>query len=114
MGKNRETNDTSKTQIGNHSRIPSIGILFAFIIYLIHEEREKKSSMECKEMHWLEEQQLTDRTFIKMLNLATTGELIAGRTEEDYTAYQNKCMEVISLLQKVKDESRRYGATSLY
>lgn len=59
---------------------------FACIIYLIHEEREKKSSMECQEMHWLEEQRLTNQTFIKMLNLATTGELIAGWTEEDYTA----------------------------
>uniref|UniRef100_UPI00359C9D07 ATP-binding response regulator n=1 Tax=Bacteroides ovatus TaxID=28116 RepID=UPI00359C9D07 len=75
---------------------------FAFIIYLIHEEREKKSSMECQKMHWLEEQRLTNQTFIKMLNLATTGELIAGWTEEDYTAYQNKCMEAISLLQKLK------------
>ncbi len=76
---------------------------FAFIIYLIHEEREKRKVVwNVREMHWLEEQQLTDRTFIKMLNLATTGELIAGRTEEDYTAYQNKCMEVISLLQKLK------------
>lgn len=75
---------------------------FACIIYLIHEEREKKSSMECQEMHWLEEQRLTNQTFIKMLNLATTGELIAGWTEEDYTTYQNKCLEVISLLQKLK------------
>ena len=75
---------------------------FACIIYLIHEEREKKSSIECQEMHWQEEQRLTNQTFIKMLNLATTGELIAGWTEEDYTAYQNKCMEVISLLQKLK------------
>lgn len=75
---------------------------FACIIYLIHEEREKKSSMECQEVHWLEEQRLTNQTFIKMLNLATIGELIAGWTEEDNTAYQNKCMEVISLLQKSK------------
>lgn len=75
---------------------------FAFIIYFIHEERKKKSSMECQEMHWLKEQRLANQTSVKMLNLATTGELIAGWTEEDYTAYRNKCMEVISLLQKLK------------
>lgn len=74
----------------------------ACIIYLIHEEREKKNSMEYQEMRWLEEQRLTNQTFVKMLNLATTGELIAGWTKEDYTVYQNKCMEVISLLQKLK------------
>jgi len=75
---------------------------FAFIIYLVYEEREKKSAMERQELRWLEEQLLTNQTFVGLLNLTATGELIAGWTPKDYATYQKKRMEVTRLLQELK------------
>ncbi len=75
---------------------------FAFIIYLVHEERGKKTVMEYQELHWQEEQRLTNRTFVKLLDLTATGELVAGWTKEDYAAYRNKRMEATTLLQDLK------------
>ena len=75
---------------------------FAFIIYLVYEEREKKSAMERQELHWIEEQLLTNQTFVGLLNLTATGELVAGWTPKDYATYQKKRMEVTRLLQELK------------
>lgn len=74
----------------------------AFIIWLVHEEQEKKSTMERQELRWQRERRLTNRTFIGLLDLTATGELIAGWTREDYTVYRNKRMEVTALLQELK------------
>lgn len=83
----------------------------AFIICLVHKEREKKSAMERQELHWQGERGLTDRTFIGLLDLTATGELVAGWTEKDYAGYRKKRMEVDSLLQALKakqeDEAQR-------
>lgn len=75
---------------------------FVFIICLVHEEREKKSAMERQELHWQGERGLTDRTFIGLLDLTATGELVAGWTREDYAAYRKKRTEVTALLQELK------------
>lgn len=75
---------------------------FVFIICLVHEEREKKSAMERQELHWQGERGLTDRTFIGLLDLTATGELVAGWTREDYAAYCKKRTEVTALLQELK------------
>lgn len=83
----------------------------AFIICLVHKEREKRSAMERQELYWQGERGLTDRTFIGLLDLTATGELVAGWTEKDYADYRKKRMEVDSLLQTLKakqeDEAQR-------
>lgn len=83
----------------------------AFIICLVYEERGKKSAMERQELHWQGERGLTDRTFIGLIDLTATGELVAGWTEKDYADYRKKRMEVDSLLQALKakqeDEAQR-------
>ncbi len=75
---------------------------FAFIIFFVHEERGKKSAMEQQEAHWQEERQQTDRAFLCLLDLASTGELIAGWTEDDYAAYRKKQAATVTLLQNLK------------
>ena len=74
----------------------------AFIICFVHEERGKKSSMERQELRWQGERGLTNRTFIGLLDLTATGELVAGWTKEDYDVYCKKRMEVTALLQELK------------
>lgn len=75
---------------------------FVFIICLVHEERGKKSAMEQQELHWQGERQQTNQAFLRLLDLASTGELIAGWTEEDYAAYQKKRTTTVALLQNLK------------
>ena len=75
---------------------------FAFIVYLVHEERERTSAMKQQELHWQKERQLTNRAFVQLLDLTATGELVAGWTEDDYVTYRNKHMEVSRLLQELK------------
>lgn len=75
---------------------------FVFIIYLVHEEWEKKSAIERQELRWQGERQLTNQAFVGLLDLTATGELVAGWTEEDYAAYRNKRVEVTTLLQELK------------
>ena len=75
---------------------------FAFIVYLVHEDREIKSAMKQQELHWQKERQLTNRAFVQLLDLTATGELVAGWTEDDYVTYRNKHMEVSRLLQELK------------
>lgn len=75
---------------------------FVFIICLVHEERGKKSAMEQQEAHWQGERQQTNQAFLCLLDLASTGELIAGWTEEDYAAYQEKRLATVTLLQNLK------------
>lgn len=82
---------------------------FAFIIYLVYEEREKKSAMERQELCWLGEQQLTNQTFVGLLNLTATSELVAGWTSKDYATYQKKRVEVTRLLQKLKIMQEDYN-----
>lgn len=77
---------------------------FVFIIYLVHEERGKKSAMERQEAHWQGERQQTNRAFLCLLDLASTGELIAGWTEDDYAAYRKKQVATVTLLQNLKAE----------
>lgn len=75
---------------------------FAFIVYLVHEERSKKSAMERQEMHWQGERQLTNRAFVALLDLTATGELVAGWTQEDYGSYRKKRIATVALLQDLK------------
>lgn len=75
---------------------------FVFIICLVHEERGKKSAMEQQEAHWQGERQQTNQAFLCLLDLASTGELIAGWTEGDYAAYQEKRLATVTLLQNLK------------
>lgn len=75
---------------------------FAFIIYLIHEERDKKSAMERQETCWQRERQLVNRAFASLLDLTATGELVAGWTEDDHAAYRKKRKEAAALLQGLK------------
>lgn len=75
---------------------------FVWIIYTIHDSRQKKSAMELLEEHWLGERQKTNQAFLGLLDLASTGELIAGWTEEDYDTYQKKRVATVTLLQKLK------------
>lgn len=75
---------------------------FVFIIYLFHEERDKKSVMERQEIRWLGERQLTNRAFASLLDLTATGELVAGWTEDDHAAYRKKRTATTLLLQELK------------
>lgn len=74
----------------------------AFIIRLVHEELGKKSAMEQQETHWQGERRETNRTFLHLLDLAATGELIAGWTEDDYAAYRKKRIATVNQLQELK------------
>lgn len=75
---------------------------FALIVCIIHDSRQKRSTMERQEAHWQGERQQTNRAFLSLLDLASTGELIAGWTEEDYAAYQKKRRTTVTLLQNLK------------
>lgn len=74
----------------------------AFIIRLVHEELGKKSAMEQQETHWQGECRETNRAFLHLLDLATTGELITGWTEDDYAAYREKRIATVHQLQDLK------------
>ena len=74
----------------------------AFIIRLVHEELEKKSAMEQQETHWQGERRETNRAFLHLLDLAITGELITGWTEDDYAAYREKRIATVHQLQDLK------------
>lgn len=75
---------------------------FVLIIHIVRDSRQKKSVMEQQEAHWQGERQQTNQAFLCLLDLASTGELIAGWTEEDYTAYQEKRVATVTLLQNLK------------
>ena len=75
---------------------------FVLIVCIIHDSRQKRSTMERQEAHWQGERQQTNRAFLSLLDLASTGELIAGWTEEDYAAYQKKRRATVTLLQNLK------------
>lgn len=75
---------------------------FVLIIHIVHDSWQKKSVMEQQEAHWQGERQETNRAFLCLLDLASTGELIAGWTEEDYAAYQEKRVATVTLLQNLK------------
>lgn len=75
---------------------------FVLIIHIVRDSWQKKSVMERQEAHWQGERQQTDQAFLCLLDLASTGELIAGWTEEDYAAYQEKRVATVTLLQKLK------------
>ena len=75
---------------------------FALIVCIIHDSRQKRSTMERQEAHWQGERQQTNRAFLSLLDLASTGELIVGWTEEDYAAYQKKRRVTVALLQNLK------------
>ena len=75
---------------------------FVLIIHIVHDSWQKKSVMEQQEAHWQGERQQTNQAFLCLLDLASTGELIAGWTEEDYAAYQEKRVATVTLLQNLK------------
>ena len=75
---------------------------FVLIVYIIHDSRQKRSTMERQEVHWQGERQQTNQAFLCLLDLASIGELIDGWTEEDYATYQKKCAATVTLLQKLK------------
>lgn len=75
---------------------------FVLIIHIVHDSWQKKSVMEQQEAHWQGERQQTNQAFLCLLDLASTGELIAGWTEEDYAAYQEKRLATVTLLQNLK------------
>ena len=72
------------------------------IVCIIHDSRQKKSVMERQEAHWQGERSKTNQAFLSLLDLASTGELIAGWTEEDYAAYREKQAATVTLIQKLK------------
>ena len=74
------------------------------IVYIVHDGWQKKNVMERLEAHWQGERQKTNRAFLCLLDLASTGELIAGWTEDDYAAYRKKQVATITLLQNLKAE----------
>nr|WP_195669972.1 hybrid sensor histidine kinase/response regulator [Bacteroides intestinalis] len=76
--------------------------LLALIVYIVHDGWQKKSVMERQEAHWQGERQQTNRAFLCLLDLASTGELIAGWTEDDYAAYRKKQVATVTLLQELK------------
>ena len=75
---------------------------FVLIIHIVHDSWQKKSVMELQEARWQGEKQQTNQAFLCLLELASTGELIAGWTEEDYASYQKKRVATVTLLQSLK------------
>lgn len=75
---------------------------FVLIIHIVHDSWQKKSAMELQEARWQGEKQQTNQAFLCLLELASTGELIAGWTEEDYASYQKKRVATVTLLQNLK------------
>lgn len=75
---------------------------FILIVYIVHDSWQKQSAMELQETHWQGKRQQTNQAFLSLLDLAHTGELIAGWTEEDYSVYQKKKVITVTLLQKLK------------
>ena len=74
----------------------------ALIVYIVHDGWQKKSVMEKQEAHWQRERQKTNQAFLYLLDLAYTGELITGWTEDDYAAYRKKQVATVTLLQDLK------------
>ena len=75
---------------------------FIWIVYIIHDSGQKKSTMELMERHWQKERQQTNLAYICLLDLASTGELIAGWTEDDYAPYRKKRARTVVLLQNLR------------
>lgn len=75
---------------------------FILIVYIVHDSWQKQSAMELQETHWRGKRQQTNQAFLSLLDLAHTGELIAGWMEEDYSVYQKKRVITVTLLQKLK------------
>lgn len=75
---------------------------FVWIVCIIHDSWQKENAMELKEGYWLGERQKKNRAFLGLLDLTSTGELIAGWTEEDYDTYQKKRVATVTLLQNLK------------
>lgn len=72
------------------------------IVHIVRDGWQKKNVMEQQESHWQGERQKTSRAFLHLLDLASTGELIAGWTREDYAAYRKKREATAALLQNLK------------
>lgn len=77
-------------------------VLFTAVIRIVYEEKQKKSLLETEDAHWQENYRQRSRTFLALLDLASTGELIAGWTQEDYLLYEKKRENVMASLQKLK------------
>lgn len=58
--------------------------------------------MEQQESHWQGERRETNRAFLRLLDLASIGKLIAGWTEGDYAAYREKQIATVHQLQDLK------------
>lgn len=72
------------------------------IVHIVRDGWQKKNVMEQQESHWQGERQKTSRAFLHLLDLASTGELIAGWTEGDYAAYHEKQKATVHQLQDLK------------
>lgn len=72
------------------------------IVHIVRDGWQKKNVMEQQESHWQGERQKTSRAFLHLLDLASTGELIAGWTEGDYAAYREKQIATVHQLQDLK------------
>ena len=72
------------------------------IVHIVRDGWQKKNVMEQQESHWQGERQKTSRAFLHLLDLASTGELIAGWTVGDYAAYREKLIATVHQLQDLK------------
>ena len=72
------------------------------IIHIVRDGWQKQNVMERQESHWQGERLKTNQAFLCLLDLASTSELIAGWTREDYAAYRKKRVATVTLLQDLK------------
>ena len=80
-----------------------IGVFFlVLIVHIVRDGWQKQNVMEKQESYWQGERLKTNRAFLSLLDLASTGELIAGWTQEDYAAYRRKREATAALLQNLK------------
>lgn len=72
------------------------------IVRIVRDGWQKQNAMEKQESYWQGERLKTNQAFLSLLDLTSTGELIAGWTREDYAAYRRKRVATVTLLQNLK------------
>ena len=72
------------------------------IVRIVCDGWQKQNAMEKQESYWQGERLKTNQAFLSLLDLTSTGELIAGWTREDYAAYRRKRVATVTLLQNLK------------
>lgn len=76
--------------------------LFALIVYLVYKERKAINDLDTKEEALQEGRKITDKIFIALLDLSSSGELLSIWSDGNFSLYKQKRIEIDNLLYTLK------------